>query len=340
MKTSGIGRNDPCPCGSEKKFKHCCLGKEGRAAPNESANNASEALRRALEGRHFNSLEEAQTFATEHARQRNQRPMAEFEGLSPEQMAWMLHQPFTSVRLVLFPEVLESQPSARILHLFSLLIEAIGEKGLKPTAKGNLPRQFCRDAALAYWDEKTHQERTRFGNINREDDFLDLHVTRLVTELAGLVRKYKGKFILSRDCRRLLTEGGLAAVYPKLFKAYVEQFNWAYRDGHAELRFIQQAFLFTLYLLTRYGDTWRSQTFYEDAFLRAFPIVLNDVPPSPYCTAEEELRRCYTWRTLVDFVRFLGLAEVEKVSDDILCHEYRVKALPLLCEAVQFQITR
>ena len=22
-----VGRNDPCPCGSGKKFKHCCLGK-------------------------------------------------------------------------------------------------------------------------------------------------------------------------------------------------------------------------------------------------------------------------------------------------------------------------
>ena len=22
-----IGRNDPCPCGSGKKFKKCCLGK-------------------------------------------------------------------------------------------------------------------------------------------------------------------------------------------------------------------------------------------------------------------------------------------------------------------------
>lgn len=22
-----IGRNDPCPCGSGKKYKHCCLNK-------------------------------------------------------------------------------------------------------------------------------------------------------------------------------------------------------------------------------------------------------------------------------------------------------------------------
>ena len=103
--------------------------------------------------------------------------------------------------------------------------------------------------------------------------------------LAGLIRKYKGRFILSRDCRRLLAGDGMTTIYPKLLKAYVEQFNWAYRDGHTELRFIQQAFLFTLYLLIRYGDTWRAQAFYEDAFLRAFPIALDDVPPSPVFTA-------------------------------------------------------
>ncbi len=25
MKNKKVGRNDPCPCGSEKKFKKCCL---------------------------------------------------------------------------------------------------------------------------------------------------------------------------------------------------------------------------------------------------------------------------------------------------------------------------
>jgi yecA family protein len=28
--TSTVGRNDPCPCGSGKKFKQCCLGKSKR----------------------------------------------------------------------------------------------------------------------------------------------------------------------------------------------------------------------------------------------------------------------------------------------------------------------
>ena len=110
---------------------------------------------------------------------------------------------------------------------------------------------------------------TRFGGINREDDFPDLHGTRLVAELAGMVRKYKGRFILRRDCRKSLDANGLATIYPRLFRTYIEQFNWGYWDGYAELRFIQSAFSFTLYLLTQYGDTWRPHDFYESSFLRA-----------------------------------------------------------------------
>ena len=33
----GVGRNDPCPCGSGKKFKKCCLGKTSASAPDLGA---------------------------------------------------------------------------------------------------------------------------------------------------------------------------------------------------------------------------------------------------------------------------------------------------------------
>ena len=338
MKTPRIGRNDPCPCGSGKKFEHCCLGKASSTTSSHGADNMSETLRKALEGRQFHSLEEAQAFLDQLTQQRNRRPLDEFHGLSPEQMHRMLNFPFTSPELVHFPEVLEVLPVAPILTLFELLASAIGEQGLKPTAKGNLPRNFCREAALAYWGEQQYKENTRFGGINREDDFADLHVARLVAELAGLIRKYKGRFILGRECRRLLAGGGLAAIYPRLFRAYVEEFNWAYRDGYPELPFIQSAFLFTLYLLTRYGDTWRPQVFYEDAFLGAFPQLLEEVPPSQLFSPGETVRRAYTWRSLVHFAGYLGLATVEPVSDELLGREYRVKALPLLGQVVRFQL--
>lgn len=107
---------------------------------------------------------------------------------------------------------------------------------------------------------------------------------------------------------------------------------------HPELQRIQSTFPLTLYLLTRYGDVSRPQVFYEDAFLRAFPVLLDEVPPSQVFSPDETVRRGYTWRALVHFASFLGLATVEPASDEFLCHEYRVKALPLLGQIVQFQL--
>jgi len=340
MKIPGIGRNDPCPCGSGKKYKKCCLAGEGPAATsNGAAGVVSAELREALAERQFDSFEEVRAFVAHHTQARNQRPLDEFHGLSPEQMHHMLDLPFSSPELVRFPEVLRTRPTAPILTLFELLADAIGEQGLKPTAKGNLPRKFCREAARAYWGEETYEENTRFGGINREENFFDLHVARTVAELSGLIRKYKGRFILGRDCRKLLAGDGPAVIYPRLLRTYVERFNWGYRDRYPELRFMQTAFLFTLYLLMRYGNTRRPHQFYEDGFLRAFPMVLDEIPEQPFFTPEEKVRNCYTWRTLVHFAGFFGLADVAPVSDEFLCREYCVRSLPLLHEAVQFQMS-
>ncbi len=334
-----IGRNDPCPCGSGKKYKKCCLGRE-KTGPAETTNaEVFENLKEALEGQSFPSMEEAQAFAEGFMRQSNQAVVDDFHGLSPEQVFRILNFPFASPQLVSFPDRLETSPAAPIMTLFNLLAEAIGDQGLKPTAKGNLPRKFCREAALAYWGEETYRDNTQFGGINKEDDFFELHVTRLVAELAGLIRKYKGKFILSRDCRALLAEEGRPGLFPRLFKAYVDQYNWGYGDGYSEIHFIQRSFIFTLYLLSRYGNDWRPQAFYEDCFLQAFPMVLDEVEPDTVFTPEQEVRSCYSLRALKRFAGFLGLVTVEQVqTEQAYERNYRVIKLPLLDEAIRFRL--
>jgi hypothetical protein len=217
-----INRNDPCPCGSGKKHKKCCLEKHLSSVQSEGVDEAFAEVRQLLAGKEFASLDEVNAFLATHMSQRNQAPKKDFSGLSPEQIHRFLHFPFESDTLIVFPERLATQPSAPILTLFSMLVEAIGEKGLKPTATGNLPRNFCREAALSYWGELIHGEKTRYGNINKEEDFFDLHVTRIVAELAGLIRKYRGTFILSRECRMLISESGMTCIYPRLFRTYVE----------------------------------------------------------------------------------------------------------------------
>jgi hypothetical protein len=44
MPIAAPGRNDPCPCGSERKFKHCCL-------PARTAEDTARLRLRAAEGR-------------------------------------------------------------------------------------------------------------------------------------------------------------------------------------------------------------------------------------------------------------------------------------------------
>lgn len=158
----------------------------------------------------------------------------------------------------------------------------------------------------------------------------------MVAELAGLIRKYKGKFILGRECRTLLADKGLMAIYPRLFRAFVQEYNWAYRDSWEEMPLLQHSFLFTLYLLKKHGDEWQTNQFYEDCFLRAFPQLLSQVEPiSAYTSAEQVVRISYSLRCLRGFLNFMGLAEIEEVSKRSFREGFRLRKRPLLDQVVQ-----
>ena len=307
---------------------------------NRRTSASNDELRQLIEQTQFESMNELQNFLNLYSRARNATPRKEFHGLSPEQMEQMLRAPFDSPSLVHIPEVLDDKPEAPILTLFGLLKEGIGEKGLKATAKGNLPRNFCSEAVLSYWGEERFKNDTGLKRVSREQDFFPLHITRLVAGLAGLVRKHKGRFILSQDCRRLLSRHGDNAIYPKLLRAYVERFNWPYQDGFEDLPLIQNAWLFTLYLFTRYGDTPRPPSFYEEAFTQAFPTLEDQVMPRDYefFSPVETIRRCFSLRSIVRFAGFLGLASIQREHDSLFSDVREVKALPLLQTAICFQV--
>ncbi len=336
MKT---GRNDPCPCGSGLKYKKCCADKQDSGGQPTGTGSPLDGLRELLKGQNFGSLEEANVFISQHMQRQNQAVIDDFNGLSSEQMHRFLHFPFETPELVIFPSCLDINPEASILKLFNLLIDAIGDDGLKATATGNLPRNFCREAARAYWGEEEYARWSRHGELRSEDEFAELNVARLVAGLAGLIRKYKGKFIIGKECRKLLAEQGMAGIYPRLFRAFAREYNWGYADRWQEIPMVQHSFLFTLYLLSKHGAEWRSSRFYEDNFLQAFPKVLQEVPPmGEYYSPEKSLRNCYSWRSLERFAGFMGLVEIERDSADRYSEGFYLRKLPLLDYVVQFHV--
>lgn len=302
-------------------------------------NATSEALRQALSEQPFNTLEEVQAFTAQFMAQRNAKPLDDFQGLSPEKMRQILYQPFTSPQTIEITAILENEPQAPVVTLLRSLFDAIGDQGLKTTATGNLPRNFCREAALQYWGPSEYAERTSCGGINQELEFTDMHVLRVVLQDTGLIRKYKGRFIMSRDCRNLLNKSGMRAIYPRLLRYYIERFNWDYRHRVLDTDFIQQSCFFSLYLLTIHGHEWQSHTFYEDAYIQAFPMAIEQMPIHSYTTQEKSLRSSFTYGFLIDFARYWGLADVKATSEEFLARDYRVKALPLLNQMVRFHTT-
>lgn len=325
-----IGRNSPCPCGSGKKYKQCCIEKRsiGQIVLDDIAEAAEE--------RDFSSMEELNAFAKQRMEVQNRRSLAEFCGLSPEQMYRLLHTPFTAPETVHFATDAESTEKSGIMRVFIPLVEAIGESGLKTTAKGNLPLKFCRAMAEQLSQQDNGILSMRLGGISSEVDLDQLHCTRLTAQFAGLIRKYRGKFVLTRKYRDMLAQKNNGGIYLALFKAYATQFNWAYRDGYPEAPIVQHSFLYTLFLLGLFGEIERPQRFYEDKFLSAFPMALEMFPETSYSTTEDSARRCYFLRSLERFAVYFGLAEFSSTSGELFREKCQVRKTTLLDRFVSF----
>src|SRR5690554_7311901 len=114
------------------------------------------------------------------------------------------------------------------------LFELLAEKPVKLTPKGNLPTAFVKERAAAY--APTHDLHYDFHRtyVHNEDSFSDLHVAKVVADLAGLVYKRHGKLHLTKRAANLLADQGPAGVYPLLLRTYAARYNWGYTDRYEE----------------------------------------------------------------------------------------------------------
>lgn len=339
-----IGRNNPCPCGSGKKYKHCCLLLPDNPYAGSSAENPAagivEDLADFLAAKDSDSLQEMQALTNQFMRARNEKPADDFHGLSPSTMHRVLNFPFESPDLIEFCEQLKLQAHAPILTLLEGLFDQIGD-GIKPTATGNLPLKVCRAVHQVFAEQHRDYHKISWPfrelRINTEPDFMDLHVARIVAEAAGLLRLYRGRFVLTGGCKKLLKSSGVAGLYPLLLKTYTRKFNWGYWDRYEEMPFIQQGFLFSVYLLQLYGNRWHESEFYANNYLNAFPMAADEVKETFYAEPEIIFKRCYTLRCLLYFVGLLGLAEIKGAANPAERNSFQLRATPLLGAVVKFK---
>jgi len=263
----------------------------------------------------------------------------ELHGLTREQLDRMVAAPFRCPDLVEFPDPLEVQPLAPILAIFSMMAERLDGKGVKATATGSLPRGFCQEIARICWGDSVYHQRAQIRAVNREADFDELHLVRRLSETAGLVRNLDGRLILTPKCLRLRDQGGAAAIYPLLFRAYAVDCPWPSSGLEIGSIPIQSAWPFTLYLIHRYGQRRLSSAFYEDCFLRIFPI--RTLPDGGYERYYQAGRyRCdYTWFSLKEFADRLGLIELRPyLEPGSQWAHFEIRKTPLLDHVARFLV--
>jgi hypothetical protein len=285
------------------------------------------------------TLEEANAVAQKISDRNNNAARIDFCGLSPALMVRFLHFPLESPDLIDIPTVVDaSKINSRLATIFLLLTAAIGEKGIKATVTGNLPlsvvRSVATDALLA--DEL--EEMTRYGAIRTEKDFRDLHLTRSLAEISGMIRKVKGRFTVTKGCEKLQARSGMAEIYPRLFKAFVDKLNWGYLDYMPNIGFIQSSFAFTYYLLSLFGNEWRPPSFYEDAFLKAFPRIVDDIGGDASKSKEEQFKHIYRFWIFEKYADLLGIIETQTEKVAFIKQTTAVKKTNLLGELIRFHI--
>lgn len=297
-----LGRNEPCPCGSGKKYKHCCI--DGVAKWHADVVDEFDqivAMNPEL------SFEELNIVAQQKIDAHNNQPIADFCGLSSIQMENWLYAPFDELVGVTIntPSDLSSSPVMRYLAL--ILDEAMRQEGsFKATAKGNLPAKLVKQATellpeFAVAEFETMPSISEYMGSN-EDKFNALHYTRILAELAGIMYRRSGRFYIKKAAQKQYKEQGLQAFFLPMLSAAVIQYNWAYFDSWSDQVDLRMVWLFMLWRLQQHCSVHKLS---EEVGV-AFPILLDQLPDNEYRSPEEQLEVLIEVRLIMRFLQYWG----------------------------------
>jgi len=244
-------------------FNRCLTGAAGDGMPSADPMppDFGEDLGRIFETHKFATLEEANEAVQQIAAAYNNRPREEFSGFSPAQVRRLLMSdwegPDSALRLN------ENLPpaavaDARFFFNARTFLDALADAGgVKATQTGNLNRKFVQQMIDALrWPEDFVYMLEFLCKARNEQDVNRLHFLRVILDCAGLVRKRKGMFHITRKGEALLAEENAGALYALLFHAHFHKFNLAYMDGYPECGALQGQMTFSLAVLDRLAGDW------------------------------------------------------------------------------------
>lgn len=251
----------------------------------------------------MNSDNDFETFMHLH----NNAPVDDFSGLTPNEMYRLLHDVYSEhspIRLAneMDDNTLNQIPLFRLAEIFLRILER--ENTIKLTPGGALPQRIL----VELYDKRIILEdaiEQGYAKVRREIDCRAIQSARITVELAGFVKKTKGKLSLTKAGSKVMVAGDRNIFFKKFIQTYTNKFAWSFNDFFTEAPIGQLGWAFSVILLDRFGGHSLNARFYANKYLKAFPNSLLFFQPN-YSTPEEYFVSCYSFRTFAQFFEWFG----------------------------------
>lgn len=329
------GRNEPCPCGSGKKYKRCCL----RLASKSHAPLLNEIEQMAAMNPNL-TFDELSVAIERQFEKQNQDSQEDFCGLSPTQMENWLYAPLHQLQGVTIntPEDLSSSPVMRYLTL--IFDEAMKNDGsFKATAKGNLPAHLVKQASellpeFAVSPFAGNISISEFAGSN-EDKFNALHYARILAEVAGILYRRSGRYYIKKAAQKQYQQQGIHSFFKPMLDAAVSQYNWRYFDLFDDNVDLRVFWLFMVWRLQKHACIEQL----TDEVITAFPYVQEQLVERHGFSLAKILDNLIESRFINRFLQFWGFITLDPKQGFSLDRVPRtVQLQPLLVQTFQFDL--
>jgi hypothetical protein len=267
-------------------------------------------------------------------------PDDDLEGMTNNEFFQILFHPYEDrsplkFKETLNEEILDKIPIFRVAEELLALLQR--EKSIKLSGKDDLiPRKFVREI----YDKKfllddLFEDRTT--DIRSEFDAMFLYYGRCALRMAGIIRKYNGKLLITQKGTKLLEEKNRLELFKLFVEAYTDKIHWGFNDLFTDVPVGQMGFGYVLYTLSKFGHEEHDVTFYAEKYLKAFPLTLTYFKNS-FFPPEFEFLTCFEVRTMERFCLWFGYIEfiIRDNSEDE--QELYIRKTDLLDQVYRFDI--
>ncbi len=261
---------------------------------------------------------------------RNNTPLDDFLGLTPTEIHNLAYDPFKKdcpirLRDTIDDHTLDQIPFFKVSEEYLRIIQR--DKCIKVTPRGALPKKVL----VELYDKRILlDEFIESGIIKlwKERDCISIMSARLTVELVKLVKMSDGKLMLTKKGTELLKPENRLKLFKEILEGYTGKYAWSFNDGYPEQPVGQFAWMFSIFMLDKFGDQNKTIEFYAEKYRIAFPFFMSYFS-NHFTTQEAQFIRCYGIRTFERFLCWFGLATVvvKQPYENLELDEYRKTAI-------------